>query len=178
MANVFVMEAANLFCGDHDPSRTNHLTLGPLKLPALEENYAPHAAGGATVEIEVDTHINHLEATFSLLGWTESVMTMIRASTIERQTFTAYGLIRDRRTSKAIEAKAIMQGRLGRVNPTEFRRGSNQEHEYAIRSIMHYELYLDKRELFFWDFFDSTFRADGIDLNSDLNSILRIPASA
>lgn len=177
MANVLTMEAANIFCGDHDPSKSNHLTLGPLKLPALEVNYQDHTAGGAPVGIEVDTHVMRLECTFSLLGWTDYVMELIRASTREKQIFTAYGVIRDRRTGKAQEAKAIMQGQLGRVNPTEFRRGTNQDHEYSIRGIVHYELYLNKAELYFWDFFENAFRSGGTDLNADINQILRIPAS-
>lgn len=105
MNNVFVMEAANLFCGDHDPTSSNHLLLQELKLPALEENYSDHAAGGAPIAIEVDTHINRLEATFNLAGWNPFVMTLIGESRRERQVFTAYGVIRDRRLGDAIEAK-------------------------------------------------------------------------
>ena len=178
MANtIYVMEAANLFAGDHDPTASNHLTLAQLQLPALEENYADHVAGGAPIGIEVDTHINRLEAGFNLTGWQPHVMKLIGTSARERQVFTAYGVIRDRKTGAALEAMAILRGRLGRVAPTAFRRGDLQQHEYAIRGVVHYELYMDGEEIYNWDFFTNTRRIDGEDLNLDMNRILRIPAS-
>lgn len=177
MNNVFVMESANLFAGDHDPSASNHLTLQELKLPGLEENYVDHAAGGAPFAIEVDTHLTRLEATFNLVGFNTQVMTLIGHSSRERQVFTAYGVVRDRRTGEAVEAKAVLQGRLGRVNPTNFRKGDLQGHEYSIRGIVHYELFFNNVEIYFWDFFISTRRIGGEDLNVDHNNILRIPAS-
>jgi len=129
MANtVYIMESANLFCGDHDPSASNHLVLQELKLPGLEENFVDHAAGGAPLAIEVDTRIQRLEATFNLAGWQPQVMSLLGQSNRMRQTFTAYGLVRDRRSGEALEAKSIMEGRLGRVNPTNFRKGDLMSH--------------------------------------------------
>lgn len=177
-ANVFLMEAANLFCGDHDPSASNHLTLSELKLPGLEENYVDHVAGGAPVAIEVDTHINKLEAGFNLLGWTPAVMTMIGTFTRAQQVFTAYGVIRDRRTGEALEAKAIMGGRLGKANPANWQKGSNQHFEYSIKGIVHYELYMDGVEIYNWDYFLNMRRIGGVDMNFDINQILRIPTTA
>jgi P2 family phage contractile tail tube protein len=173
--SVYVMEAANLFCGDADPSRSNHLTITDLKLPTLEENYVDHVPGGAPVAMEIDTHINRLEATFNLAGWSPEVMVMIGNSERANQVFTAYGVIRDRRTGIAMEGKAILGGRLGRVNPQSWRRGDLQHHEYSIRSIVHYELYLDGGEIYSWDFFLNQRRIGGVDLNFDINRILRIP---
>jgi hypothetical protein len=178
MSNLYIMEAANLFAGDHNPQSSNHLTLQNLKLPGLEEQFTDHAAGGAPVAIEIDTHIGRLEATFNLLGWQPRVMTLIGQSARNRQTFTAYGLIRNRRTGEPMEGMAVMQGRLGRVNPTDFNRGTNQVHEYAIRSIVHYELKMGGEQIYFWDFFTNVRRVGGEDLNFDLNRILRIPTGA
>src|SRR5215216_2399381 len=153
--DVYIMEGANLFCGDHDPTNSTHLILQELKLPGLEENYSDHTPGGAPIAIEVDTHINRLEATFNLAGWNPLVMTLIGRSTRVHQTFTAYGGVRDRRTGRLMEAKAVLQGRLGRVNPTAFRKGDVMAHEYSIRGIVHYELYLDTDAIYRWDFFES-----------------------
>jgi hypothetical protein len=116
--------------------------------------------------------------TFNLAGWTPHVMTMIGQSNRQRQIFTAYGLVRDRRSGEAMEAKSVFEGRLGRVNPTSFRKGDLQSHEYSIRGITHYELYLGDDEIYFWDFFISARRVGGEDLNQDMNAILRIPSSA
>jgi hypothetical protein len=70
-----------------------------------------------------------------------------------RQAFTAYGLVRDRRSGEPLEAKMIMERRLARVHPTNYRRGDVMNHEYSIRSVTHYELYLDNLEIYWWDFF-------------------------
>ena len=177
MNNVYNLEAANLFCGDHDPTKSQHLNLHELKLPALEENYVDHSPGGAPIAIEIDTHINKLEATFTLSGWQPLVMTLIGESRRERQVFTAYGLIRDRRLGEAVEAIGIIGGRLGRCNPTAFSHGSLMSHEYSIKGITHYELYMGGEEIYWWDFFTSTRRIGGSDLNADFNQILRIPVS-
>jgi P2 family phage contractile tail tube protein len=180
MANdIITLEAANLFCGDHDPSaeNSNHLTIQNLKLPGLEENNSDHTAGGAPIGIEIDTHVVKLAATFNLIGWNPQVIKLLGESRRERQIFTAYGVLRSRRSGKALELKAIMQGRMSKSNPTEFSRGNNQGHEHAINSIVHYEVYQDGDELLFWDFFTSTRRVGGVDLNADINRILRIPSA-
>jgi len=179
MANtVLVLESANLFVGEHDPSQSNHLVLANLKLPGLEENYADLMPGGTPIVTEVDTHFNRLEASFTLYGWTPWVMRQIGQRNCRRQTFTAYGLIRDRRNGCALEVKAIMEGHLAKVDPTEYRRGDLVNHEFAIRGVTHYELYFDQDELYWWDFFISARRIGTEDLNKELNDILRIPAAA
>ena len=69
MSTIYVMEAANLFAGDHDPTASKHLTLAELKLPTLQEMYQDHHAGGSRVQIEVAVGISKLEPTFKLNGW-------------------------------------------------------------------------------------------------------------
>ena len=127
------------------------------------------------VAIEIPTHINRLEATFNLAGWDPEIMTYIGSEDALLQRFTAYGLIRDRRSAAALQATAVMHGRLGRVNPTAFSKGNLMSHEYSIRSITHYELMMqidanDKNpaEIYFWDFFTSEFRTHNNDLTEDL----------
>jgi P2 family phage contractile tail tube protein len=171
---VYVMEKANIFAGDTDPSHSNHLTVSGLKLPGLEQNLVDHAPGGAPIAIDVPTHITRLESTFNLAGWQPYVMQLIGLTRRANMHFTAYGLIRDRRTSEAIQARCIMFGQLGRVNPTEFRHGDLQHHEYSIRGITHYELYFKDDEIYYWDFFTSTFRIGGEEQNADMNRTLSI----
>lgn len=150
MANdPLILEGANLFCGNANPDASNHLVLAELRLPAFEENYINHAPGGAPVAIEIDTHLNRFEAGFNLHGWQPQVLRLIGK---HNQIFTAYGLLRRRQTGGALEAKAVMQGRLGRAAPGPFARGTLQGYEYAIRGIMHYELTIAGEQLFNWDF--------------------------
>lgn len=193
-ATIYVMESANLICGDtrsavpggmSAPGISTHLVLQELKLPAMEENYVDHAPGGAPIAIEIPTHQNKLEATFNLAGWDPSLMSYIGQNDPYYQRFTAYGLIRDRRTSRALQAMAVIEGRLGRVNPTAFSKGTLMHHEYSIKSIVHYQLTMQltpngqmPMEIYFWDFFTSVRRVGGKDLNKDMIRLLRIPGNA
>lgn len=191
---VYTMEAANLIVGDTGtaaaPGASTHLTLSELKLPGMEENYVDFLPGGAPVAIEINTHFNRLEASFNLNGWQPEVMGLLASSDIDQQVFTAYGLIRNRVNGEASRAMAIMGGRLGRVNPTAFRRGDLMTYEFSIRSITHYELYMAPNAdnnafdhpIYNWDFFESKFEVTDMngniqDINSDLIRILAIPGT-
>jgi len=190
---IFVLESVNLICGDTRslvpggqgaPGISTHLTLQELKLPAIEENFVDHAPGGAPVAIEIPTHMTKLEATFNLAGWDPGLMAYIGKEDPYNHRFTAYGLLRDRRTSLAMQAIAIMEGRLGRVNPTAFSKGNLQSHEYSIKSLVHYELRAQTNPsaqtlfpIFLWDFFTSQRVVGGVNLNEELIDILRIPGA-
>ena len=77
-------------------------------------------------------------------------------------------------TGEAIEGKAVMEGRLSKIAPDEFKRGDFMGNDYAINELTHYELYFNRIEKFYWDFFTNAFRIDGVDTNADENQILRI----
>lgn len=170
----FLMEAASLYCGDHDPTRSKHLTLAELKLPDLQEQYADHHAGGALVGVEFSVGVQKLEPTFKLNGHDPDLLAEFGLSSRFRNTFTAYGVIRDQRSGRAIEAKAIIEARLGRVAPDAFQRGEMQGHEYAMNSVVHYELWFDGTPRIEWDFFTSLWRINGQDQLARENRILRI----
>jgi phage tail tube protein FII len=185
---VYVMEGANLICGDTvsgsegtSPGVSTHLVLQELKLPTLEENYVEHTPAGAPIGIEVPTHINRMEATFNLAGWDPKIMRFMGQNESRYHTFTAYGMIRNRRNSVALQAIAVMQGRLGRVNPTAFSRGNLMAHEYSIKSIVSYTLHMqeeigeDPLPIYEWDFFTSDFVVGGNDINAELQQTLAIP---
>jgi P2 family phage contractile tail tube protein len=169
------MEAMNLFAGDEDPTRTNHLKIMNVKLPVLEENMVDFAAGGAPGAIEINTHLLRLECTFALMGWQPYVLQLQLQERQDMQVFTAYGVIRDKRTAEPVEVKTVMAGRLARMESTEFRRGDAQSFNYRIGAITHYEVYFDKEEIYWWDFYLSCLRVQGEDLMDPINDILRIP---
>lgn len=180
---VFTMEAANLICGDtgpaSQPGQSTLLVLQEMKLPGWEENYADYSAGGAQVNYEVNTNFNRLEATFTLHGWQPPIMGLLAQADFQEQVFTAYGMIREKRSGDALKAMAVMRGRLGRVNPTAFRRGDLMGHEYSIRGIWHYELWMapsknsELAPIYQWDFFESWFWVWGPNGPRDLNQDLR-----
>ena len=131
MANntVYLMQAVNLFAGDHDPTASKHLTLTELALPTLQEIYADHHLGGARVAVEWEVGIQKLEATLKLSGFDPDLLTRFGLGARNRQVFTAYGVIADKRSGRMIEGKAIMEGRLGKVAPEAFQRGQAQSHD-------------------------------------------------
>jgi phage tail tube protein FII len=184
-ATLYTLESANMICGDtgdaSTPGISTHLEISNMKLPGLEENYVDHTPGGAPVQIEIPMFQTKMESTFTLAGWNIDVMSMFGHWVRSMMRFTAYGLIRDRRTGNGLQAMALFEGRLGRVNLTDYRKTDLQMTEYSIRSITHYELYMQRvagqepEEIVFWDFFTSTRRQGGVNLNAELNLNLSIP---
>ncbi len=69
MSTLYILEAANLFCGDDDPSNSKHLAIQEFKLPDLQAIYQDHHAGGARVQIELEVGIQKFEPTFKLAGY-------------------------------------------------------------------------------------------------------------
>ena len=177
MSTIYIMEAANLYCGDHDPTASKHLTLAELKLPPLQEIYQDHHAGGSRVQVEVALGIQKLEPTFKLNGWDPDLLTQFGLGSSRAKVFTAYGVIRDKRTGNAIETKAIIEGRLGKIEPEAFKRGEMMGHDYSINEVMHYELWFGEKEKLFWDFFSGDWRLDGTSQIDDERRILRIPTT-
>lgn len=171
---IYVMTAVNLFCGDDDPTKSKGLTISELKLPSLEEEFADHKAGGAPVGIEIPVGIKKLEPTFKLDGFDPDLLVKFGLNSKVRNVFTVYGNISDRRSGRDIPTKAILEGRLGRVAPDAFQSGNLMGHEYAINEVVRYELYFDGKEKIFWDFFESTWRVDGVDQLASVNANLRI----
>lgn len=174
MSTMYIMEAVNLFCGDDDPTASKHLTLTEMQLPNLQEMTQDHHPGGSRVQVEVALGINKLESSFKLAGWDPDLLTQFGLGSSARKKFTAYGAVRSKRTGEVIEAKAILEGRLGQANPEAFQRGELQGFEYTISEILHYELFFNLQEKFYWDFFTSDWRVDGISQNADERNILRI----
>lgn len=188
-ATLYVMEDVNLVCGDtgseQAPGISTHLQINELKLPTIEENFYDHNAGGSYVGIEASSYIQKLETTFNLAGWNPDVMGMIARSNVRTlRRFTAYGLIRDKRTVQALQCVAVMDGQLGKIAPSAFRKGDMMQHEYSIRGITHYELYMQRvpgtepQEIFWFDFFTSALRIGGVDVNDEMIRILAIPGVA
>lgn len=176
MANtVYIMEAANLFCGDHDPASSKHLTIEEWTLPDLQAMYADFHPGGSFVAMEFEVGVQKLVSAFKLKGFDPDTMKLFGIGSQLKTIFTGYGLIRDKRTGKAIEAKAIFEGRLGKVTPDAFKRGDAMGHSYSINEVSHYELWFDGAELYYWDFFTNTYRVGGVDQLADVNRILQVP---
>lgn len=172
---MWFLEGCNLFVGDHDPNASKHLTLTELQLPTMEEMTADHHPGGSPFAIDVPVGYEKLEATFKLAGWDPDVLSMFGVGTRVAETFTAYGSLRDKLTGVSMQAKAVMTGRLGRAEPETFQRGELQGHDYAITSMIRYQLFLGGREKFYFDFATAAWRIDGKVQNADERRNLMLP---
>jgi P2 family phage contractile tail tube protein len=179
MNRLITLEAANLFCGSvpADITPSNHLTLAEIKLPAWDEQYVDHRAGGAPVAIEVDTIFARPECTFTLAGWSDQVAALIASWSEQENWFYAYCVLRDRMDGQAIEGVATMKGRLGRADPQNWRKGDLHHWAYSIRGMVYYQLKTDGEILYDWDFFNNTLVIGGEDRNADVNEILRTGAT-
>ncbi len=174
MPNAFeVMTDCNLFCGaTADRGNSNHLALTELKLPAWEERYADFRPGGANVAIEVDVQFVRLQASFTIVGITPQVMKLLRPVVGTSTYFTAYGVVRDMITFVPRQAIAIMFGRLGRVESSNFRREEVLHTTYAIRGLMSYRLAVagfnqdtgmeEVDEIYNWDFMTNQLTIGGV----------------
>lgn len=165
-ATMYFLEAANLFCGADDISSSKHLTLRDLKLPTLEEKTAEHHPGGSLFALQVGgLGFNALTATFKLVGFDPGMLRLFGLGSQLLQRYTAYGVARDKLSGDAKQTKAILQGRLQRMEPDAFNRGDLAGESYAISQIMHYEVYFDGAEQFYFDFATVEWRVGGANQN-------------
>jgi len=56
----------------------------------------------------------------------------------------------------------------------EFQRGQLMEQDHRIAEITHYELWEDKAEVYYYDFFGSVWRVNGVNQLAQMNAMLRI----
>ncbi|WP_036291591.1 phage major tail tube protein [Methylosinus sp. PW1] len=174
-ASVIIWEAANLFAGDDGPNNSKHLTLQAIMLPQLKEKSAEHHAGGSIGALTIGgLGLEAFELSFKLIGADAQTKAMFGLGTQAVKPYTVYGVLRDKNGGRAIERKVVVFGRLLELNEQEHERGKLGEQDHKVGEITHYELYEDKQEIYYYDFFNSTWRVNGVDRNADMNAILRI----
>jgi len=173
---LLIQEGTNLYVGDDAPNANKRNNLSSIQLPTMEEISSTHHAGGAIGEIEVGgLGLKAFQATFKVAGWDPQIMSQFGLGTRGRIPYTSYGLIRDKGISnRAIEVKAIMWGRLGKIEGEAFERGDKiLGHDHMIHEILRYIVYFDKQEKWYYDWETGTWRVDGVDQNQDERDILR-----
>lgn len=173
---LFVHEAVNMFVGDDGPDNSKHMNLESIKLPSLEEVSQTYYPGGGIGEISIGgLGLKKLDVTFKIKGFDPQIMSAFGLSSPVRMPYTVYGVIRDKKGNRAIELKAIIEARLGKIEADELKRGDLSGHDHMLHEIWHYELHWDGREKYFYDFPTSDWRVDGVSRNQDARNILRIP---
>lgn len=175
---LFIQEAVNLFVGDSGPDNSKHLTLESIKLPSLEEVTQSYTPGGSIGEIKVSGFgLKALESTFKVKGYDPQIMSQFGMNSRGRMPFTVYGAIRDKKGNGYVELKAVMEGRLIKIDGDDLQRAELAGHDHAIDEIWHYELHWAGKEKYYYDFLSSEWRVDGVSQDSARRNILRIPGA-
>jgi len=177
MATLYIPEALNIFVGSSADS-SKHLSITSNTLPVLEEKTAEHHAGGSIGAIEIGgLGLQALTQGFNLSGYDPQVMSEFGSIGAASNTFTTYGVIRDKQGNAPIELKAVVWGRLTKLEMSEFKRGDLASQTHQIKEVVRYQLFWNGAEKYYYDFYGSIWRIDGIDQNQAVNSILRIPSA-
>lgn len=177
MSDIYVMESANLYCGGDGPEASKHLTLDSFKLPTMEEATQEHRPGGGPGAINIALGQNPLEMSFKLVGWDPQTLQLFGLGARRPRVYTALGAVMAKGAGTIHEAKVIVEGRLIRIEPDEFKRGELMGHDHSINEIWHYELWFGDKEMQYFDLRTATWRVGGVDENADTRRILRIPGS-
>lgn len=174
-SSLLYQEGANLFVGDADPSASLHLVLESAKTPALEETTGEWGAGGSIGSVEVGSgKLKPLQFGFKLKGPQPDVLVQFGLGSRRRLNYSVYGSLRDKRDGSITQSKAIIQGRMTKVEGDEFKAGELAGYDHAITEIFHYELFIGGRELYYYDYLTTTWRVNGVDQNADVRSALNL----
>ena len=176
---LFIMEAVNLFCGDHDPTASNHLELMSMKLPDLVQETQEYKPGGGIGAFNMTmTSLAALKFTFKLKGMNPERLTLFGFGQTARRRFTAYGVVRDKRTNRQMESKAVIEGCLSSITNSEYSRGDGLDHDYEVNDVISASHYIDGKEIYDVDLFTNRFSIGGVSQTDEANRILRIPSVA
>lgn len=165
MAMIAELDAANLFAGDDDPNKSEYLAMTEVKLPMLQEKTREHLGGGMMGAINVSVRVfEAMEMTFKLRGFNPDVMKKFGLNSPSRQRYTVLGNVRELVRNTEMPVKAVVQGRLIRMENDAFTRDGGISHDYQIAEVDFYALYLDNQEKFYVNLWEgpSGLRVDGV----------------
>jgi len=175
MATIYIPEAVNIFVGDQGPDNSKHLKITDVTLPVLGEKTVEHHAGGSIGAIEIGgLGINALTLGFKLVGFDPHSDAQFGLGGSGQLPYTVYGAVRDKQTGTAIELKSTAWGRMVKLDSGTIKCGDASEQTHEIKEITRYALYWNKVELYYYDYFASIWRVNGVDQYADVNGILRI----
>jgi hypothetical protein len=101
------------------------------------------------------------------------VLKTVNSWSYNNRWFTAFGVVRDQQSGDVAQAAALIQGQLGRADPQNWTRGNVLHTTYAIRGIIHYELYIAGDQIYLWDYFQNTLVVGTEDQTAVINQILQ-----
>ena len=179
MSDLYPIESFNLFVGDAGPDNTKHLIIKNLKLPEMEELTQQHHSGGSWGAIDIGgLGMKELMSSFKLTGWDVQTLSQFGINNRVKFPFTMYGNARSKATGRAVPIKALMWGRLTSIKMPELKRGDLMEVDHEIKEMLHYELFVDQKQKYFWDWQTTVWMVDGVVQNQDEINNLSIPTGS
>ncbi|KAI94097.1 tail tube protein [Rhodomicrobium udaipurense JA643] len=169
---LYVIEAVDVRRADEtDTSRA--ITISKLGLPALKRLSAEHKPGGGVGGIEfVFPQIEKIEPKFEVKGIDLDALTRFGFANGVYDKWTFAGAWRDKRTGKALPARATITGIISDWESDEFSPGELVGCNHTLKEVSHYEFTLDGKEIFYWDFYEREARSGGVSWMSDVRSAL------
>jgi len=161
---ILHVDLANLFIGDDDPTKSQHLVLKGVTLPQLTERTKQHSPGGGVMDVEIGLRkLQPLTMPFKLEGVNLDVLPRFMPAGAQRIKYTMRANIRDLLTHADIPLLAVITGRMTQANLNEMGSGNATETDYQISEIFQYQLIIDNQEKYYFDFFSGVagVRIDG-----------------
>jgi len=158
------MDMANLFVGDDDPSNSLFHVIKNIKFPSLEETTKEHMGGGAVVGLEIGMRsIKPVNLTFQVEGMAPDTSARFMPANPARIKYTVRGNMRDLKTHEDLEVRAIVEGRMTKVEYSEFDRDKGMTTDYEIKEVFFYSLHIGGIERLYFDYWagPSGIRIDG-----------------
>lgn len=174
MAKLYIPEAFTLFAGAaSDTEASKHLSITENTFAKLEEKTAEHHPGGSIGAVEIGgLGLNPLSHGFKLTGVDPQTQALFG---VANTPWTSYAVLRDKQGNAPVEWKVVEWGRLVSLENDALKRGDLTGQTHMIKEIMHYEMWINGQEQYFYDFWSSVWRVKGVDRNQASNAILRIP---
>lgn len=134
--------------------------ISKLTLPPIKFVTAGHNPGGGVMAVDFAMpRIEAVEPAMEIKGIDPEIFSGF--GTVDRWVFASAW--RDKKTNKAVPARAIIEGAITEWTPDE---GSPEEFAgctHAFKEVTHYEFHLDGKELWYIDFWERILRSDGVD---------------
>lgn len=139
-------------------------TISKLTIPPVRFVTAGHSPGGGVMGVDyVQPRIEPLEPAFMVKGIDIEVFSGLGV----RDRWTFAGAYRDKKTNRAIPARAIIEGAVVEWEPDESDPAEFQGCNHILREVTHFEFLLDSKELWYIDNDEREIRRNGIPLFAD-----------
>lgn len=146
------LNAANLFVGDDDPTRSEFLTLKTVKLPKLTQSTKEHLGGGAAAKITLALANFTLDPlTFNLEGVNPHLID--RFMSPNRIKYTLRANLFDAQAQLNIPLVAVLEGKMTELDIGEFQSDQGVATAYSIQELVYYELKIDNTEKIYFNYF-------------------------